>query len=145
MCGIKYPIISNLSYSGLLSAFINQDIRRIIAKIKTILDGDPTYFQYILKIIPIDYVCDTDINMIKEIVNKYYRDYINPNESFMIALKRRKSEIIERDSFIRKIAAGINNQVDLSNPDKLIWIDVLGNRCGISFIKASDIITIDQT
>jgi tRNA acetyltransferase TAN1 len=143
MCGINYPIISNLSYSGLLTAFINKDKRRIISKIKKILDEDPTFFQYILKIVPIDYVCDTDIKMIKGIVNKYYKDYINPNESFMIALKRRKNEIIERDSFIRKIAAGINNQVDLSNPDKIIWIEVLGNKCGISFIEASDIITIN--
>lgn len=145
ICGIKYPIISNLSYSGLLSAFVNQDIRDSMAKIKRILDGDPTFFQYILKIVPIDFVCDTDINMIKEIVSKYYGDFINPDESFMINLKRRKSEIIERGSFIQKIAKGINNQVDLSNPDKIIWIEVLGNRCGISFIKASDIITINYS
>lgn len=143
MCGIKYPIISNLNYSGLLSAFINEDIRIIIAKIKRILDDDPTFFQYILKIIPIDFVCDTDINMINEIVKKYYKDYISPDESFMINLKRRNSKIIERESFIQKVANGINNKVDLSTPDKIIWIEVLGNRCGISFIKSSDIIRVN--
>jgi len=142
MCGIKYPIISNLNYSGLLTAFINQDIRIIISKIKKILDNEPTFFQYILKIVPIDFVCDTDINIIDEIVKKYYIDYINPDESFMINLKRRKSELIERGSFINRIATGINNPVDLSNPDKIIWIEILGNRCGISFIRSSDIISV---
>ncbi|TFG17153.1 MAG: hypothetical protein EU531_04120 [Promethearchaeota archaeon] len=142
MCGIKYPIISNLNYSGLLSAFINQDIRITISKIKKILDKEPTFFQYILKIVPIDFVCDTDINIIDEIVKKYYKDYINPDESFMINLKRRKSEIVERGSFINRIATGINNPVDLSNPDKIIWIEILGNRSGISFIRSSDIISV---
>ena len=144
MCGIKYPIISNLSYSGLLTAFIHQDTRKTIAKIKMILDRDPPFFQYILKIVPIDFVCDTEITIINEIVNKYYKDYINPDESFMINLKRRKSEIIARESFIKKVAEGIKNQVDLSNPDKMIWIEVLGNRCGISFIKTSDILTVNH-
>jgi len=142
MCGIKYPIISNLNYSGLLTAFINQDIRIIISKIKKILDNEPTFFQYILKIVPIDFVCDTDINIIDEIVKKYYIDYINPDESFMINLKRRKSELVERGSFINRIATGIKNPVDLSNPDKIIWIEILGNRCGISFIRSSDIISV---
>jgi tRNA acetyltransferase TAN1 len=141
MCGIKYPIISNLSYSGLLSAFINQDTRLILAKIKKILENDPAFFQYILKIVPIDFVCNTNINIIDELVKKYYKDYINHGESFMINLKRRKSEQIDRESSINRIAAGINNPVDLSNPDKIIWIEILGNRCGISFIKSSDIIS----
>jgi tRNA acetyltransferase TAN1 len=142
ICGVKYPIISNLDYSGLLSAFINQDIRNIIEKIKKILVDDPTFFQYILKIVPIDFVCETDIKMIDEVVRRYYKDYIEPNESFMINLKRRKSQIIERETLISKIASGIDNQVDLSNPDKIIWIEILGRRCGISFIKNSDVITI---
>ena len=143
LCGIKYPIISNLNYSGLLSAFINHDIRNIIAKIKKIIFDDPTFFQYILKIVPIDFVCETDIKMIDEVVRRYYKDYIQPNESFMINLKRRKSQIVEREPLISKIASGIRNQVDLSNPDKIIWIEILGRRCGISFIKNSDIVTIN--
>lgn len=143
MCGIKYPIISDLNYSGLVSAFINQDVREIIAKIKKILKENPTFFQYILKIVPVDYVCDTDIPLINEIVKKNYKNFINPSESFMIKLKRRKSEIIERESFIQKIATGISNPVDLSSPEKVIWIEVLGNRCGISFISLSDIISVN--
>jgi tRNA acetyltransferase TAN1 len=142
ICGIKYPIISILNYSGLLSAFVNQDIRNLITKIKKILVDDPSFFQYILKIVPIDFVCETDIKMIEEVVRRYYKDYIEPNESFRINLKRRKSQIIDREKLITKIAFGINNQVDLSNPDKIIWIEILGNRCGISFIKNSDVITI---
>ncbi len=80
--------------------------------------------------------------MIDEVVKRYYKDYIGANESFMINLKRRKSELIDREPLINKIASGINNQVDLSNPDKIIWIEILGNRCGISFIKNSDVISI---
>jgi tRNA acetyltransferase TAN1 len=144
MCGVKYPIISHLNYSGILSAFTNQDAREIINLIKEILKKDPNFFQYILKIIPIDFVCETNTEMIKELVHKYYRDYINPNETFMINLKRRKSIIIERESFIQKIASVIENKVNLTNPDKILWIEILGNRCGISFIRNTDVLTTNQ-
>lgn len=143
MCGVKYPIISNLNYSGLLGAFINRDIRDVVRNIKEILEANSSFFQFVLKIVPIDFVCDTDVEMINQIVKRYYKDYVNHGESFMINLKRRKSEIIERESFIQKIAAGISNPVNLTNPDKIIWIEVLGNRCGISFVENSDIITIN--
>ncbi len=144
VCGVKYPIISQLNYSGILSAFINQDPREIINLIKEILRKDPKFFQYILKVIPIDFVCETNTDMIKELVHKYYKDYINSDETFMINLKRRKSIIIERETFIQKIASVINNKVNLTNPDKIIWIEVLGNRCGISFIRNNDVLTTNQ-
>ena len=143
VCGIKYPIISKLSYSGLLIAFINQETRPVIEKMKEILIKYPKYYQYILKIVPIDFVCETDINIINEIVKNHYRNYLKPDETFMINLKRRKSEIIDREKSITKIAKNVNNKVDLSNPDKIIWIEILGNKCGISFIKNSDIITFN--
>jgi tRNA acetyltransferase TAN1 len=143
ICGIEYPIISKLSFSGLLIAFVNEEIRDVIEKIKKILKDDPKFFQYILKIIPIDFVCESDTNMIEEIIKKYYMDYIEPHESFMINLKRRKSELIDREHFVNKIANILDNKVNLTSPDKIIWIEVLGNRCGISFIRSSDIISIN--
>jgi tRNA acetyltransferase TAN1 len=143
VCGIKYPIISKLSYSGLLSAFINQETRPVIEKMKKILIKYPKFYQYILKIVPVDFVCETNINIINEIVMSHYRDYLKPEETFMINLKRRKSEIIDRERSINIIAKNINNKVNLSNPDKIIWIEILGNKCGISFIKNSDIFTVN--
>ena len=145
MCGYKYPIISGIKYPGLITAATNIDSKEVILKIKKILEKDSNFFQFILKIIPIDYVCETKLNVIKDIVEKYYPLYLNKNDSFKIELKRRKNEIIERDAIIESVAKIINNRVDLDNPDKTIRIELLGNVSGISFLNPDDIINIHNT
>ena len=142
MCGDKYPIISGTNYPGLITAATNIDNREIILKIKEILEKDSDFFQFILKIVPIDYVCETKLNVLKEIVEKYYPLYLNKNDSFKIELNRRKSEIIDRDILIETIAKVFNNKVDLDNPDRILRIEILGNVSGMSFLNPDDIFVI---
>ncbi|MFX0026076.1 MAG: THUMP domain-containing protein [Candidatus Hermodarchaeota archaeon] len=139
-CGDRYSIISNLDFSGLIAVLTTLNHRNVISKIKRILTKDPNFFQYILKIIPIDYVCQTNIKTIKSIIQNHYRDYIHSDESFMIELNRRKNDLIERDSFIESIAKFIENKVNLENPDKIIRIEILRNVTGISFLQQNDVI-----
>lgn len=139
-CGDRYSIISNLDFSGLIVVVTTLNHRNVISKIKRILIKDPNFFQYILKIIPIDYVCQTNINTIKIIIQNHYRDYIHSDESFMIELNRRKNDLIDRDSFIESIAKFIDNKVNLENPDKIIRIEILRNVTGISFLQQDDVI-----
>jgi len=138
ICGEKYPIISNLEFSGLITAFTNLNVKDIISKIKNILNKNPHFFQYILKIIPINYVCATNIQTISEIVERHYREFIKENESFKIKLNRRKHEELERDAFINIIAKKIKNRVDLKKPDIVVRFEILGNFCGISFLRSED-------
>ncbi|GAG88051.1 unnamed protein product [marine sediment metagenome] len=102
------------------------------------------FFQFILKITPIDYVCETNIKIIKEFVDKYYRIYINEDQSFKIELIRRKNELVERDTVIESVAKIVNNKVNLDNPDKIIRIEILGNVTGISFLNPDDLIRISN-
>ena len=142
MCGDKYPIIQGIKYPGLITAATNIDTKEVIRKIKKILEKDSNFFQFILKIVPIDYVCETNLNVIKDFVEKYYPLYLSKEDSFKIELKRRKNEIIERDAIIESVAKIITNRVDLDNPDKIIKIELLGNVSGISFLNPDDIFVI---
>ena len=141
--GDKYPVISNLDFSGLISAATSVNNREIIAKIKDILRNDPKFFKFILKIIPIDYVCETNLTLIKELITKHYSEYIDQKDSIRIDLKRRKSKIIERESFIKVIADIFTNKVNLSTPDKIIHCEILGNMTGISFLTPNYVISIN--
>ena len=140
MCGDQYSIISSLDFQGLIAATTTLNHRKIIKKIKDILIQNPYFFQFILKIIPIDYVCQTDIKTIKMIIQKNYQHYIKNQDSFKIALNRRKNELIDRDGLIESIAKLFKNRVDLEHPDKIIRVEVLGNFTGISFLTPDEII-----
>jgi tRNA(Ser,Leu) C12 N-acetylase TAN1 len=144
MCGDKYPIISGVKYPGLITAATCINNKEVIPKIKKILEKDPNFFQFILKVTPIDYVCETKTKVIKEIVEKYHNLYISKTNSFKIELNRRKNENIERDTIIDSVAKSLNNKVSLDNPDIILRIELLGNISGISFLKPGEIITISN-
>jgi tRNA acetyltransferase TAN1 len=140
MCGDEYPIISRLDFQGLFIASTKIESKVVIQKIKGILKDDPNFFQYILKILPIDYVCETSVQTISEIIQSSYRMYINSEDRFKIVLNRRKSPYIDRQSIINKLASIINNKVDLEHPDKILRVEVLGNITGISYLNPNEII-----
>ena len=140
MCGDTYPIISKLTFPGLVTALTEIDAKIAIRKIRKILKENPNFFQYILKIIPIDFVCETNSKILANLIQDQHKTFINERDSFKIVLKRRKHEKIERNALNERIAIGINNQVDLENPDKVIRIEILGNFSGVSFLQKKDII-----
>lgn len=140
ICGDKYPIITNLEYSGIISGLTVLNPKKVIEKIKEIRRQDPHFFQYILKIIPIDYICETNTRSIVEIIENHHQEFIQPDDTFKIKLLRRKNEMINRENFISKVAEKINNRVNLDHPNITIRFEVLGNICGISFLRPNDII-----
>ncbi|MFX1315664.1 MAG: THUMP domain-containing protein [Promethearchaeota archaeon] len=140
LCGDDYPILSRLNFPGLIAGLTNLNVRNVISNMKQILKKDSNFFQFILKIIPIDFVCETSVQVINQIVQMHYKDYIFNKDSFRIILKRRKSEQIERVNFINKLAKKIPNKVDLEKPDKIVRIEILGNITGISFLTKEEII-----
>ena len=121
-------------------ALTNIDAKIIIRKIKKIIEKDPNFFQFILKIIPIDFVCESNLKLIVKLIKEHYKDFIKDEETYKIVLKRRKHEKIERNPLIEKIAEILSNKVMLENPDQIIRIEILGNFSGISFIKKGEII-----
>ncbi|NVM37948.1 MAG: RNA methyltransferase [Candidatus Lokiarchaeota archaeon] len=144
MCGDTYPIISGIPFPGLITALTNLDKKKVISNIKKILKKNPNFFQFILKIIPINYICETDTKIINYIIQENIENYIEGEETFRITLKRRHHEKIERTNFIETIAKDIENKVNLDNPDKIIRIEILGNICGISFLEKNDIIKVKK-
>ncbi|MFX1276634.1 MAG: THUMP domain-containing protein [Promethearchaeota archaeon] len=142
MCGDKYPIITNLEFSGIISGLTVLEPKKVIRKIKNILDQDPNFFQYILKIIPIDFICETNPKVIINTVEHHYHEFIQPDDTFKIKIVRRKNDLIERDDFIRRVAEKISNKVNLDHPDVTIRFEILGNICGISFLRPIDFLKI---
>jgi len=88
MCGDTYPIISGIQFPGLITALTNLNTEKFLAKVKEILKNNPTFFQFILKIVPIDFICETDTKTIKYIIQENYKKFIDEHDTFKISLKR---------------------------------------------------------
>ncbi|UYZ39488.1 MAG: THUMP domain-containing protein [Candidatus Methanospirare jalkutatii] len=111
-------------------------------------DAERGKFSGLSRIIPIDECFSVSpsniVSVLKRKVERYI-DEIEPSETFAVRVERRgmkekvSSREVEREvggylyDLIEKMH-GRKPKVDLKKPDKLIIIEILGNKCGIGLI-----------
>ena len=129
--------------SGILTAKTKLEPVEVIRKLNQIIEDEPWSVRYCLRIIPIQKLTNTNINEIEEAVEKII-DQIMEGESYRISIEKRNSNISSKE-LITKIANKVKNKVSLENPDKVIQVEILGGKTGISVLKRSDILSVEKT
>lgn len=141
MMGDEFPLIFRVEFPGLFIAFTNLNPKKCIKKLRKIILRNPYFFQYVLKITPIEYVCETDLDLIKmKVIDKFHKA-IKKNETFKIQIQKRNFAT-SKLKIIEHIATDLQNKVDLKEPDKIVNIEILGGFTGISFITKNDILSV---
>lgn len=137
------PIITITSMSGILTVKTKLDPIQVVAKIQELILDEPWSIRYCLRIIPIHKVSETIIEEIEEKISEL-RELISKGDTYRISIEKRNSSISSQE-LITKIANKIENKVSLENPDKIIQIEILGAKTGISILKKSDILSVEKT
>ena len=135
--------ITITSMSGILTAETKFEPVQVVRKIREIILDEPWSIRYCLRIIPIQKIVETKIEeIVKETSNMV--ELIAKDETYRISIEKRNSDISSKE-IITKIAANIKNKVSLEFPDKIILIEVLGNKTGISILKKADLLSTEKT
>jgi tRNA acetyltransferase TAN1 len=129
--------VEKTGITGLVAAktALNQFV--VIEKFRGILKDMPYEFRYTLRVIPVEKVVCTNMEDIQQAVAEL-RDKIGESETFRVTVEKRFTSTPSR-AIIEAAAANIQRRVDLSNPDKIILIEVVGGLTGISIVKPDDI------
>ena len=135
--------VSISDMSGILTAQTKLDPIEVVKKMKEILLDQPWSIRYCLRIIPIQKVIETKIEMIEKAISNISNQILD-GETYRILIEKRNSDISSKE-IITKIAHGIKNKVSLDFPDKVILIEILGGITGISILKEADILSIEKT
>jgi tRNA acetyltransferase TAN1 len=133
---------SKTGVRGLINAKTSLNPIDVIAKFRSILHDKPYEFRYALRIIPIQRVVNTDFEQIK-CAAKELSSGIGENERFRVTVEKRFTDLHARD-FIEAVATDISRKVDLSNPQKILLVEVLGRLTGLSLIEPDGILNIMQ-
>ena len=129
--------IRKTKISGLIVCFTPLNPFHVINSIKRISLEEPWRIRFILRLIPIEVVVNTDVKEISKAALKL-AERINENESYKIEIEKRFSTI-DRMEIIDSIAKHINRKVNLEDPDRIMLIEIIGKETGISLIKKDDI------
>ena len=141
--GDSEPKISVTTMSGILTVETKIEPTLVVNKIRESILDEPWSIRYCLRILPIQEVCNTDIKEIEETVEKL-SEKIQEGETYRISIEKRDSEISSKE-LISNIANKIKNRVSLEFPDKIILIEILGQKTGIAIIRKTDIMSTEKT
>jgi len=138
--GDSTPAVKRTGVSGLIAIKTALNPFEAIEKLRIILSEHPYEFRYTLRVIPIERVVRTDLAQIRQAAIEL-SSRIAENETFRITVEKRFTEISTND-IIKTIAADIQRKVNLSKPDKILLIEIIGGLTGISLANPNDILSI---
>jgi len=141
--GDSEPTITITNMSGILTAETKLEPIEVVKKIKEMLLDEPWCIRYCLRIIPIQKITETKIESIEEEITNLIK-LISNGETYRISIEKRNSNISSQE-LISRVAKKIENKVSLEFPDKIILIEVLGNKTGIAIVKKEDILSVEKT
>ena len=134
-------VISDMS--GIMTASTKLEPIEVVRRIKEMILDEPWSIRYCLRIIPIQKVIETTIENIEKTIENM-NEQIKSGETYRISIEKRNSDLSSKE-IITKIADKIRNNVSLEFPDKVVLIEILGNKTGISILKKSDVLSVEKT
>ncbi len=135
--------IVSSDFPGLILAKVGVDPVEFVERLRKYAEENPWDIRLILKVVPIQRVVATDVEAIAEAASELAEKSIAPNETYRITVRRRGSHI-ESKTVIDAVASKIRRKVDLTSPDKVVQIEVLGWFTGISVIKPEHVVSIEK-
>jgi len=125
---------------GLLIAKTSLQPIKVIEEITKIVIEDPLRMRYLLRLIPIDTVVDSDIENIVDAVSSLALR-IEKNNTFRITVEKRRTNLSSSD-IIHSVAKIIDRPVNLENSDWIVLIEIVGRFTGVSVIKPHHIFNV---
>jgi len=140
--GDDSAVASKTGVRGLIAAKTSLDPCEVISKFRSILQERPYEFRYALRIIPVEKVVRTDLEEIRS-ASATIAAGIGENETFRVTVEKRLTSLHAQD-FIEAVATGIQRKVNLSNPDRILLVEVVGGWTGLSLLKPNAVLAIPK-
>lgn len=138
--GDTEAVFERTGISGLIAVKTSMDALDVISQFRAILHQHPYEFRFVLRVIPIEKVVQTNLEQIQRAVTELC-PRIGEKETFRVTVEKRYTTAHSKD-IIEKVAVNVKRKVNLTRPDKIILIEVLGGLTGISVIKPDGILLV---
>ncbi|HEY6537335.1 MAG TPA: THUMP domain-containing protein [Candidatus Nitrosocosmicus sp.] len=130
--GATYATAYVSNIDGLVTGTINDSLN-FVNFLRQKLKDAPWEIRYLLRFIPIEKVANTNISEIKDLSIELSKK-IPIDATFKIFIEKRHTNLNKLD-IINNIAPFVSQKVDLTEPNWIILIEIIGKYSGISVIK----------
>ena len=139
--GDNSPVIEKTVAKGICRVSTHLNNREVIRNVREMFEKDPSQVNFAIKWVPVDNWCETNLEKMKEIVDKI-KVQIGENEKWAMKIEKRRFAKYHSAEIICYLAENVDREVDLSCPDKILRIDILGKETAVTILKPDEIFSI---
>jgi len=138
--GDAASIVDRTGISGVIVAKTTLDPFESIRKSREILKERPYEFRYLLRLIPVEKVVETNLEQVQKAIQEL-SPKIAEGETFRVTVEKRFTTMSSKE-LVEAAALCVKRKVNLSKPDKIILIEVLGGLTGVSITRPEETLSI---
>jgi len=140
--GDKASEVTTTGIIGLTVAKTILDPKVVVRRLREILRKKPWEIKYVLKVVPIEGLIPATIEDVAKATEELSKKIIK-GETFRVTVEKRRSNLSSHE-IIEAVAKKIDKKVDLENPNKIVLIEVVGQRVGLSLLEPDDILSVEK-
>jgi len=118
-----------------------KDPRDIVKKLNKLAKKQIELFDTTFHWTPIDKWCKATVKDMQKTVKGLVKD-IKKADKWKMELNKRKTKQHERDLIIKLTSVVDRPNVDLKKPNKIIRVEIVGNKAGLSLLGADELLNI---
>jgi tRNA acetyltransferase TAN1 len=139
------PWVEKTAVIGIAVVHSCLDNREIIKRCRALWESEPlNSFEFAIKWVPVDYWCATELTAMKDVIDNKIKQWIEKNQTWGMQVHKRRWQQYHTIEITGFLAADIDLKVDLSHPEWIVWVDVVGRQTAISLLKQQDIFSLGQ-
>lgn len=127
---------------GLLQLHVEQP-KVIVKKLIALCKSNPEKFKLTFHYVPVDEWVESSIEKMQEITKKI-GEKIKDEEKWKMNLNKRQYGGDSRELIIKLTDPIEKPNVDLNNPDKIIQVEIIGERAGISLLDKDELLEVSK-
>lgn len=139
--GDHAPEVARTVAPRILAVRTALDARRVVQWLRGLCERTPHAFRYTCKWVPVDRWAGSELEAMKEAV-AHVRARIGPGETWRMTVERRADTALDPDQVVRSLAELIDARVNLSRPDKVLLVQLFGNRVAFSVVGPDDVFSV---
>jgi tRNA(Ser,Leu) C12 N-acetylase TAN1 len=141
--GDPVPVVEKSAVLGIAIAHTSLNNREVIQRCRTLWKEQPLdSFEFAVKWVPVDHWCLTDLEAMKRLIDHKISAQIGQGQTWSMKVHKRRWQQYHTNEIVEKLAADIDRKVDLSKPDLIVWVDIVGDRTAVSLLKPDEIFSI---
>jgi tRNA acetyltransferase TAN1 len=137
------PKFLKSAVEGLFEIYVPKP-KETVKKLKALCRKNSDFFVRTFHYSPIEKWVKTDVKILQKEIKKYVPK-IKVKESWKMDLNKRHYDKIGTRDLIMKLTEIVDRmEVDLDNPSKIIKVEILGNRTGLSLLGKDEFLDVPE-